>query len=84
MARDLGTTPHTRAMASFWSGWIWYQRGIRTQEPSTAASARQALQAYIHPDLEVLNRQYQAFVRRIVQTGARDAIVEGRSPLERR
>jgi hypothetical protein len=49
-----------------------------------AATARQIFQTYINNDLEALNLQYLDFVRRIVQTGGRDAIVEGRSPLSAR
>jgi tetratricopeptide (TPR) repeat protein len=43
LAREFGTTPRTRAMASFWTGFILYQRAMKIQEPNTAASARQAL-----------------------------------------
>jgi hypothetical protein len=46
------------------------------------ATARQMLQVYINPDLEILDRQYQSFIRRVVATGSRDAIIEGRSPVE--
>ncbi|MBI4408128.1 MAG: hypothetical protein HY561_00375, partial [Gemmatimonadetes bacterium] len=43
LARELATAAQTRAMGSFWSGWVLYQRGIRVQQPSTAASAKEAL-----------------------------------------
>ncbi len=38
-------------------------------------------QAYFDADIEAADRRYQAFIREICRTGARNAIVAGRSPL---
>jgi len=43
VSRELATSAQKRARANFWMGYILYQRGQRVQEPSTVASARQAL-----------------------------------------
>jgi tetratricopeptide (TPR) repeat protein len=42
-ASPFATQPQTKGMINFFSGYILYQRGIKVQEPSTAASAKQAL-----------------------------------------
>jgi hypothetical protein len=38
--------------------------------------------AYFDPDLEAFEKRYLQFVHRIVRTGGRNRIVQGRSPLE--
>jgi hypothetical protein len=42
----------------------------------------EVLTAYFESDLETFERRYLRFVGRIVRTGGRDRIVQGRSPLE--
>ncbi|MGD9690327.1 MAG: hypothetical protein AB7K52_14090 [Phycisphaerales bacterium] len=41
----------------------------------------QVIRAYIDPDLDRLQRAFDEFQRRIIRTGGRDAVIEGRSPL---
>lgn len=43
LTRDLATDPKTKGMASFWSGYTLYQRGVEVHKPQTAASARASL-----------------------------------------
>ncbi len=45
--RDLAESPETKAMANFWIGLVYYQRGIALAKPGTAAAARKA-----EPDFE--------------------------------
>lgn len=43
VSRELATSQQKQARANFWMGYILYQRAQRIQEPSTPASAREAL-----------------------------------------
>lgn len=43
LAREIADSEQTDAMASFWSGYILYNRAMRLQEPETVASAQEAL-----------------------------------------
>ncbi|MBI4408625.1 MAG: tetratricopeptide repeat protein [Gemmatimonadetes bacterium] len=43
LARELASGAETRAMGSYWSGQVLYQKGLRLQQPGTAASAKDAL-----------------------------------------
>jgi hypothetical protein len=40
------------------------------------------LATYFDPDIAAFEQRYLQFVRRIVETGGRDRIVRGRSPLD--
>ncbi|NIR61206.1 MAG: hypothetical protein GWO02_17730, partial [Gammaproteobacteria bacterium] len=42
-ALQFATEAHTQGMAHYFIGFVLYDRGLKTQAPSTAASAREAL-----------------------------------------
>ncbi len=46
--------------------------------------SRAVFQAYFNRDLAEADREFRRFMRRVVQTGSRDLIVRGRSPLVQR
>ncbi|MBL8990187.1 MAG: DUF1570 domain-containing protein [Phycisphaerae bacterium] len=67
------------------SAFVLTQMGEKAASSLTAKRVGPMIfRAYFDRDLERAGREYRAFVKRLVGPGSRQAIVEGRSPLEQR